>query len=403
VSLQGTVSRLNEPGLGRDDRGAFSRILVRMKPKVYLAGPISACNSEQRDVWRSDLKRGFSEEFEFIDPTDKLIADDGSDFEVVQADAEAIRQADAVLANMWRESIGTSFGILHAHMAGKIVVVCDPNLIRSRMLAFYADAVERNLPAALNSIRTFLRSERLILAVRKRSGDEEPFDRQKLSSAVRRACLAAGTGDVVPTRAIVARTLALLMEDAVTERVLTSEEIVESVWQAMAELAADPVHEVDYDCIRKAWESHATQATRVDAPAAPTPELPVPIIHEKPLPIPVRSTGTHRTMWGRGHKVSDGAARIFDEIRRVDGIMDISFGPFSNTHSPPAKPHVRLQAAKEAHLIEGKCYDLGAFGTLQTFRIRVANPAARDMILGVLREHLVRAGHIRSNVYSPDS
>src|SRR5688500_10284070 len=143
------------------------------KPKVYLAGPISGCNDEQRHAWRNDLKRGFSEEFEFVDPTDSLI-EQGPDFGVVQADAEAIRLADAVLANMWRESIGTSFGVLHAHSAGKIVVVVDPNLISSRMLAFYADSVERTLPAALNTIRNFLKSQRLITAVQKSDGAEEP-------------------------------------------------------------------------------------------------------------------------------------------------------------------------------------------------------------------------------------
>jgi|GEM_PF-6951483 len=104
------------------------------KPKVYLAGPISGTNHEQRHVWREDLKARFSEEFEFIDPTDNVIEAGRSDFDVVRADAEAIRSADAMLANMWRESIGTAFGILHAHSAGKLVVVCDPNYLQSRMV-----------------------------------------------------------------------------------------------------------------------------------------------------------------------------------------------------------------------------------------------------------------------------
>jgi len=48
-------------------------------------------------VWRRDLRRGFSDEFEFIDPTDSLIRPGGSHHEVVQADVLAIRDA-AVLA-----------------------------------------------------------------------------------------------------------------------------------------------------------------------------------------------------------------------------------------------------------------------------------------------------------------
>ena len=65
------------------------------KPTVYLAGPIAGCNEDQRRVWRNDLKRGFHDEFDFIDPMDNLLDVEASDFEVVQADAEAIKSADA--------------------------------------------------------------------------------------------------------------------------------------------------------------------------------------------------------------------------------------------------------------------------------------------------------------------
>ncbi|MFQ3587233.1 MAG: ATP cone domain-containing protein [Fimbriimonadaceae bacterium] len=362
------------------------------KPTVYLAGPISACNPEQRHAWRNELKRGFSEEFEFIDPTDKLIAPDGSDFEVVQADADAIRNADAVLANMWRESIGTSFGVLHAHMAGKIVAVCDSNLIQSRMLAFYADAVERTLPAALHAIRTFLRAQSLIKAVQKQSGVQEPFDRGKLSQSVRKACLAAGTGDVVPTRAIVTQTLSLLFDDVVDERVLTTAQIKEAVWEALATLGADPLHETDYDAVRRAWEEYREGGRRPSVVKSQA-MLPRPTVHDAPLVIRRVSRHNHSTIWGA--KIGLEAARIFDEIARVDGITEIVFGEFKNTGSPPSRPHVRLKASKTGNIIEGICYDKGKKGTQQTFQVRVANPAARDLVLDVLREHLEACGHIR--------
>lgn len=345
-------------------------------------------------AWRVGLRRGFSDEFEFIDPTDSLIRPGGSHHEVVQADVQAIRTADAVLANMWRESVGTSFGVLHAHLNGKIVVVNDPNLIRSRMLAFYADAVEQSLPASLNAIRTFLRSERLIREVIKRDGRTEPFNRSKLSKAIRQACIDAKSDDIVPTRAIVSRTLSLLLDDVYEERSIATEAIESAVWQAMAELAADPLHETDYDAIRLAWERHGKP---VVAPA-PVPgqqlTLAMPQVHPEPLKVKVHSVGTHSTIWGK-KGIGDDAKPIFKAMCCVDGITEIVLGPFSNSNSPPAKPHVRLQASKTPHLIEGKCYDKGPRGTLQTFQIRVADPIARDAVLQVLRDHLERLGHIR--------
>ncbi len=364
------------------------------RPKVYLAGPISGCNDDQMRVWRRDVRRGFGDEFDFIDPTDSLIRAGGSHHEVVQADVQAIRNADAVLANMWRESVGTSFGVLHAHLNGKIVVVNDPNLIRSRMLAFYADAVEQSLPASLNAIRTFLRSERLIREVVKRDGRTEPFSRSKLSKAIRHACIDAKADDIVPTRAIVSRTLGLLLDNVYEERSVSSEDIEGAVWQAMAELAADPLHETDYDAVRQAWERHGKPiAAPLTAPGQQL-TLALPQVHTTPLKVKVHTIGGHSTIWGK-KGVGDGARAIFDAIRCVDGITEIVLGPFSNSNSPPAKPHVRIQASKTPHLIDGRCYDKGVKGTLQTFQVRVADPTARDAVLQVLRQHLEKQGHIR--------
>lgn len=364
-------------------------------PSVYLAGPISGCNSEQRHGWRDELKHMFSDEFDFIDPTHNLIAAERSDFEVVQADAEAIRSADAVLANMWRESIGTSIGILHGHLAGKIVCVCDPNRIGSRMAAFYADAVERTLPGTLSAIRTFLQAQSLVAGVRKQSGEIESFDREKLSIAVRKTCLAAGTGDIVATRAIVAKTLELLLLGSPEERIVASAEIRETVWEALAQLAADPANEVDYDRVRRAWNEFADDAG-TGAKSSDQPQLALPVVHEAPLKVTLRTQGTHSTIWGHLNQINPSARAIFDEMRRVDGIVEIVFGPFRNTGAPPSKPHVRVQASKTAHIIDGTCFDKGRKGTLQTFQVHVGNPAARDTILQALRDHLVRYGAIRS-------
>lgn len=367
------------------------------KPSIYLAGPIAGCNDAKRKTWRDDLKRGFGDEFRFIDPTDNLIDPERSHYDVVKADEEAIRSADAVLAHMWRESIGTAIGVMHAHSVGKIVVVCDPNFIGSRLLGFYSDAVESSLPHALHAIRTFLRSERLVTAVEKADGTREPFERGKLTASVRGACVQARQSDIVPARAIVARTLEVLFQEAADERVLTTQEIREAVWQAVAELGSDPAQQGDYEAIRRAWERHAEmKCGKVQAPVVEAAVLSVPI-HDAPLDVRLHSRG-HKTIWG--NRMSSDALQIFGEIMRIEGLSEIVLGPFSNTGSPPAKPHVRIQASKQPTIIEGKCYDKGSHGTLQTFQVRVANSAQRDAILATLRAHLIERGHIRSIVFS---
>lgn len=359
-----------------------------------MAGPISGCNDEQRHAWRNDLKRGFSDEFAFIDPTDNLVGLDGGDHGVVLADAEAIRSSDAVLANMWRESIGTSIGILHGHLAGKVVAVADPNLIGSRMLSFYADAVERTLPAALNAIRTFLNFERSAVKVRKKSGQVEKFDREKLLVSVRKSCIDAHAGDIVPARAIVAKTVQIIGVDDPSERQLETSRLIEAVWEAMAELESDPLNVIDYYSIRRAWE-------RFDRKEAQTQRISQtlrPKVHDQPLEVKVHSLGTHSTIWGRG--IGREAAPIFEAITCVEGITEVVLRAFSNTGSPPAKPHVRLSASKVPGVIDGVCFDKGPKGTKQTFQIRVANHDSRDQTLAVLREHLTSKGHIRSIVFS---
>lgn len=359
------------------------------KPRIYLAGPISGCNEDQRTQWRREVRRGFGEEFDFVDPTDNLIGREQSDYEVVAADAEAIRACDAVLANMWRESIGTAFGILHAHSAGRVVVVNDPNFVNNRMVTFYADAVERTLPASLNAIRKHLLAQSRILGVEKRDGTSEPFSRQKLASAVRKACLDAGESDLAPPHAIVTQTLSLLLAGSDEARVVPSAEIRDRVWEALALLAADPAVGEDYDQIRRAWDRHEDGKPR-EAPASPAHGI---FVSEKPLETPVHTVGNHSMIWG--HRIGADAARIFAEIVRVNGITEVVFGPFKNTGNPPRKPHVRLVASKTPTHIEGTCYDKGPKGTLQTFQIRVADPDQRDTILKVVRDHLVSLGHVR--------
>jgi nucleoside 2-deoxyribosyltransferase len=181
--------------------------------RVYLAGPIGGCNSRQMRGWREEIKARWGTEFDFIDPTQQLVTSDASlAYEVVEKDQRAIEGADGVLANMWRESIGTAIGVVHANTKGRPVVVVDPNWIDSRILAFYADAVERTIHDGMKSMRDLLRTQHSF-QVLKRGGLEEAFSRKKLVGSLRAACRAAEVNDIVGPAIILPRVLTAITQE----------------------------------------------------------------------------------------------------------------------------------------------------------------------------------------------
>ncbi len=137
-------------------------MLKRQKFHVYLAGPISGCsNDEQVHRWRNDLKRSkYNRHFDFIDPAElPLLRPGATPRQAVEEDLKAIKKADGLLVNMWRESIGSAIGIVHAHKEGRPVVVADPNNLSNRTLEFYADAVTDMPLKAANMLLDLLRAE----------------------------------------------------------------------------------------------------------------------------------------------------------------------------------------------------------------------------------------------------
>ena len=78
----------------------------RQKFHVYLAGPISGCNEVQKHQWRNEVKKKYGTHFDFIDPAElELLGPGATPYEAVEADLKAIKKADGLLVNMWRESI----------------------------------------------------------------------------------------------------------------------------------------------------------------------------------------------------------------------------------------------------------------------------------------------------------
>jgi len=96
--------------------------------RFYLAGPIRGCSDEQKTWWRDEAKQLLKRDFDFEDPTE------WADDRVLSLEIPKLEACDILLANMWKESIGTTLGIVRARHQGKPVVLADPNRIHNAIL-----------------------------------------------------------------------------------------------------------------------------------------------------------------------------------------------------------------------------------------------------------------------------
>jgi hypothetical protein len=383
--------------------------------RVYLAGPIHGCNEAQRSHWRRRVRDKWGDRFEFVDPNDAIVAVQTTaeaGYEIIRRDQQAIRSCDAVLANMWRESVGTAIGIAHAKDAGKLVAVVDPNRIGNRILVFYADVVSDREDDALRQLLVLLELQSEIRAVSKKGGRAaEPFQREKLAASIRWACRAAGRDDVIVPTMVVPVVIEKLLVKGVWEEQVSAAMIRDAVWEVLAELEADPLRGDEYAGIRAAWERHDLRAKAGGAPlaaggagagslpapaAAPEPEFVT--VGRKPYHITVECKRTHSTIWGRNIKKLDDipppVRGVFREIACVSGIKRIRFGQFSRG-GHEGNCRVEIMASKTPGFIEGKCYDSGVKGGLQTFHIEVLDPDQAEAVRRTLVHHLRGLGMLR--------
>lgn len=97
--------------------------------KIYLCGPIMDVTSDESTDWRSTAKEKLSGKFVVLDPMRRNFRDREIDSanEIVDFDLQDVRDADILLVNYGKASIGTSMEVFYAsHHLGKFVIAFSP-------------------------------------------------------------------------------------------------------------------------------------------------------------------------------------------------------------------------------------------------------------------------------------
>lgn len=100
-----------------------------MKKRIYLCGPIMDEHEGHARAWRQRAKELLAHDFVLLDPMRRNFKDREVDSanEIVEFDLQDIRDADIVLVNYNKTSIGTSMEVFYAsHDLKKFVVAFSP-------------------------------------------------------------------------------------------------------------------------------------------------------------------------------------------------------------------------------------------------------------------------------------
>ena len=96
---------------------------------IYLSGPIMDENAGSAREWREIAAKLFNGRFRLLDPMRRKFVDRQVDSanEIVEFDLQDVRDADIILVNYNKASIGTSMEVFYAsHNLGKFVVAFSP-------------------------------------------------------------------------------------------------------------------------------------------------------------------------------------------------------------------------------------------------------------------------------------
>lgn len=208
--------------------------------EVYLAGPITGCNTEQRNKWRTDLKelvRKRRSDIDFYDPVEW--SDDWSPLR----ETLTLRRVDVVVANMWKESVGTTIGIMQAVDVGKPIVVIDPNYLNSKILngIVAPNGPVRTIEAAAEMLCQIVSGFRDV-TVLKSTGEIEAFDRRKIVASIQTACGAAKVPEVLFAQQISARVLQKLRQVQSGEAIPTAR-LRDAIFEVLEDMQVNTIYD----------------------------------------------------------------------------------------------------------------------------------------------------------------
>lgn len=124
---------------------------------IYLSGPIMDEHSGTARQWRDAAKDKLSGKFRLLDPMRRKFVDRQVDSanEIVEFDLQDVRDADILLVNYNKPSIGTSMEVFYAaHDLGKFVVAFSPFEYKdcSPWMARYCTKILPDLESAMQYI-----------------------------------------------------------------------------------------------------------------------------------------------------------------------------------------------------------------------------------------------------------
>ncbi len=129
------------------------------KKKIYLSGPIMDEHEGRAREWRRAASELLNEQFILLDPMRRKFVDRQVDSanEIVEFDLQDVRDADIILVNYSKPSIGTSMEVFYAaHDLGRFVVAFSGFEFKdcSPWMARYCTKILPSLETAADYIKT---------------------------------------------------------------------------------------------------------------------------------------------------------------------------------------------------------------------------------------------------------
>ena len=181
--------------------------------------------------------------------------------------------------------------------------------------------------------------------------------------------------------------------------VINSSEIKEAVWDVLRDMLNDTNRRKDYEGIIEAWDTYK-KGERIPPPDdTDSGDDFKPRVYAEALKIPIVSNKSHGTIWGKQVKrvkdIPQSARPGFKAICCVSGIASLKFGKFKQAHYS-GRCYFELRPSKNKGIIEGKCFDNGKKGQLQTFQIRIHDSEHTEVIRLACFNELRERGFVRS-------